>query len=110
MGSLATRVAVGATLGPMRVPRGRWSCDRLDGRGQSAVGAFAAAQAPVDLVQAALWRGVAGEPFGAGNAGVAAVVTGVGDHACEYLTGGIAVALGTTGRSFAVGIRAASPG
>jgi glutamate synthase domain-containing protein 3 len=53
---------------------------------------------------------VAGERFGAGNAGVAAVVTGVGDHACEYLTGGIAVALGTTGRSFAVGIWAASPG
>jgi len=47
---------------------------------------------------------VAGERFGAGNAGVAAVVDGVGDHACEYLTGGIAVALGTTGRNFAVGI------
>jgi len=90
MASLGTRGAVGAIISPMRVSGGRWSCDRLDGRAQSAVGAVAAAQAPVDLVQAALWRVVASERFGVRNAGVAAVVEGVGDHACEYMTGGIA--------------------
>jgi hypothetical protein len=88
----------------MRVSGGRWSSDRLDWRGQSAVGAVAAAQAPVDLLQAALCRSVAGERFGVRNSGVAAVVEGVRDHACEYMTGSIAVALGTSGRHFAVGI------
>jgi hypothetical protein len=68
------------------------------------VGAVAAAQAPVDLVQAALCRGVAGERFAVRNSGVAAVVEGVGNHACEYMTGGIAMALGTTRRNFAVGM------
>jgi glutamate synthase domain-containing protein 3 len=67
----------------MRVSGGRWLCDRLDGCGQSAVGAVAVVQAPVDLFQAALWRGVASERFGVRNSGVAAVVEGVGNHACE---------------------------
>ena len=48
--------------------------------------------------------GVAGERFCVRNSGVKAVVEGVGDHACEYMTGGAAVILGTTGRNFAAGM------
>jgi glutamate synthase (ferredoxin) len=48
--------------------------------------------------------GVAGERFGVRNSGVAAVVEGVGDHACEYMTGGRVVVLGKTGRNFAAGM------
>jgi glutamate synthase (NADPH/NADH) large chain len=49
-------------------------------------------------------RGQAGERFCVRNSGVKAVVEGVGDHACEYMTGGIAVILGKTGRNFAAGM------
>jgi glutamate synthase (ferredoxin) len=49
-------------------------------------------------------RGKAGERFCVRNSGVTAVVEGVGDHACEYMTGGRAVVLGTTGRNFAAGM------
>ncbi len=49
-------------------------------------------------------RGVAGERFCVRNSGVTAVVEGVGDHGCEYMTGGRAVILGTTGRNFAAGM------
>ena len=49
-------------------------------------------------------RGVAGERFGVSNSGVSAVVEGVGDHACEYMTGGRVVVLGQTGRNFAAGM------
>jgi glutamate synthase (NADPH/NADH) large chain len=49
-------------------------------------------------------RGVAGERFGVRNSGVAAVVEGVGDHGCEYMTGGRVVVLGRTGRNFAAGM------
>jgi glutamate synthase (ferredoxin) len=49
-------------------------------------------------------RGVAGERFGVRNSGVHAVVEGVGDHACEYMTGGRVVVLGRTGRNFAAGM------
>jgi glutamate synthase (ferredoxin) len=49
-------------------------------------------------------RGVAGERFCVRNSGVNAVVEGVGDHGCEYMTGGRAVILGTTGRNFAAGM------
>ena len=49
-------------------------------------------------------RGVAGERFCVRNSGVAAVVEGVGDHGCEYMTGGRVVVLGTTGRNFAAGM------
>ncbi|OEF97502.1 glutamate synthase large subunit [Desulfuribacillus alkaliarsenatis] len=49
-------------------------------------------------------RGIAGERFGVRNSGVHAVVEGVGDHACEYMTGGRAVILGATGRNFAAGM------
>jgi len=49
-------------------------------------------------------RGVAGERFCVRNSGVQAVVEGVGDHGCEYMTGGRAVILGTTGRNFAAGM------
>ncbi len=49
-------------------------------------------------------RGVAGERFGVRNSGVSAVVEGVGDHACEYMTGGTVVVLGQTGRNFAAGM------
>jgi glutamate synthase (ferredoxin) len=49
-------------------------------------------------------RGVAGERFCVRNSGVRAVVEGVGDHACEYMTGGRVVVLGATGRNFAAGM------
>ena len=49
-------------------------------------------------------RGMAGERFCVRNSGVKAVVEGVGDHGCEYMTGGIVVALGKTGRNFAAGM------
>jgi glutamate synthase (ferredoxin) len=49
-------------------------------------------------------RGQAGERFCVRNSGVTAVVEGVGDHACEYMTGGRAVVLGRTGRNFAAGM------
>ncbi len=50
------------------------------------------------------FRGVAGERFGVRNSGVTAVVEGVGDHGCEYMTGGVVVVLGATGRNFAAGM------
>jgi len=49
-------------------------------------------------------RGVAGERFAVRNSGANAVVEGVGDHGCEYMTGGRVVVLGTTGRNFAAGM------
>jgi glutamate synthase (NADPH) large chain len=49
-------------------------------------------------------RGVAGERFGVRNSGVHAVVEGVGDHGCEYMTGGRVVVLGRSGRNFAAGM------
>jgi glutamate synthase domain-containing protein 3 len=49
-------------------------------------------------------RGMAGERFGVRNSGVTAVVESVGDHGCEYMTGGRVVVLGPTGRNFAAGM------
>src|SRR6185369_3794804 len=49
-------------------------------------------------------RGIAGERFCVRNSGVQAVVEGVGDHGCEYMTGGRVVVLGSTGRNFAAGM------
>lgn len=49
-------------------------------------------------------RGRAGERFAVRNSGVKAVVEGVGDHGCEYMTGGTVVVLGDTGRNFAAGM------
>lgn len=49
-------------------------------------------------------RGVAGERFCIRNSGLIAVVEGVGDHACEYMTGGKVLVLGRTGRNFAAGM------
>ncbi len=49
-------------------------------------------------------RGMAGERFCVRNSGVNAVVEGVGDHGCEYMTGGTVVVLGSTGRNFAAGM------
>ncbi|HEV2089124.1 MAG TPA: glutamate synthase-related protein, partial [Cryptosporangiaceae bacterium] len=49
-------------------------------------------------------RGRVGERFCVRNSGATAVVEGVGDHGCEYMTGGIVVVLGTTGRNFAAGM------
>jgi len=49
-------------------------------------------------------NGIAGERFCVRNSGVRAVVEGVGDHGCEYMTGGKAVILGRTGRNFAAGM------
>ncbi|MCU7917690.1 MAG: glutamate synthase large subunit [Candidatus Thiodiazotropha sp. (ex Epidulcina cf. delphinae)] len=50
------------------------------------------------------FRGVAGERFCVRNSGATAVIEGVGDHGCEYMTGGIVVCLGSTGRNFAAGM------
>jgi glutamate synthase (ferredoxin) len=47
---------------------------------------------------------MAGERFCVRNSGVNAVVEGVGDHGCEYMTGGVVVVLGSTGRNFAAGM------
>ncbi|MBX6382796.1 MAG: glutamate synthase large subunit [Microbispora sp.] len=49
-------------------------------------------------------RGIVGERFCVRNSGATAVVEGVGDHGCEYMTGGRAVVLGPTGRNFAAGM------
>ncbi len=49
-------------------------------------------------------QGKAGERFAVRNSGAVAVVEGVGDHGCEYMTGGIVVVLGATGRNFAAGM------
>ena len=50
------------------------------------------------------FRGVAGERFAVRNSGALAVVEGLGDHGCEYMTGGVVVVLGETGRNFAAGM------
>jgi glutamate synthase (NADPH/NADH) large chain len=52
----------------------------------------------------AYFRGVAGERFAVRNSGAHAVVEGVGDHGCEYMTGGKVAILGPTGRNFAAGM------
>ena len=52
----------------------------------------------------AYFRGVAGERFAVRNSGAHAVVEGVGDHGCEYMTGGTVVVLGATGRNFSAGM------
>ena len=52
----------------------------------------------------AYFRGVAGERFAVRNSGAHTVVEGVGDHGCEYMTGGRVVVLGRTGRNFAAGM------
>jgi glutamate synthase (ferredoxin) len=52
----------------------------------------------------AYFQGLAGERFCVRNSGASAVVEGIGDHGCEYMTGGFAVILGPTGRNFAAGM------
>ena len=52
----------------------------------------------------AFFRGVAGERFAVRNSGATAIVEGVGDHGCEYMTGGTVIVLGGTGRNFAAGM------
>jgi glutamate synthase (NADPH/NADH) large chain len=52
----------------------------------------------------AFFRGIAAERFAVRNSGAVAVVEGVGDHGCEYMTGGRVVVLGPTGRNFAAGM------
>ena len=52
----------------------------------------------------AFFRGLAGERFAVRNSGASAVVEGVGDHGCEYMTGGRVAVLGPTGRNFAAGM------
>jgi glutamate synthase (NADPH) large chain len=52
----------------------------------------------------AFFNGMAGERFAVRNSGATAVVEGVGDHACEYMTRGLVVVLGSTGRNFAAGM------
>ncbi|MGB3775667.1 MAG: glutamate synthase subunit alpha, partial [Leeuwenhoekiella sp.] len=52
----------------------------------------------------AYFNGIAGERFCVRNSGAHAVVEGIGDHGCEYMTGGVAVILGSTGRNFGAGM------
>ena len=52
----------------------------------------------------AFFNGRAGERFAVRNSGATTVVEGVGDHGCEYMTGGTVIVLGTTGRNFAAGM------
>jgi glutamate synthase domain-containing protein 3 len=52
----------------------------------------------------AFFNGMAGERFAVRNSGATAVVEGVGDHGCEYMTNGLVVVLGKTGRNFAAGM------
>ena len=52
----------------------------------------------------AYFNGVAGERFAVRNSGAVAVVEGTGDHGCEYMTGGVVLVLGRTGRNFAAGM------
>jgi glutamate synthase (NADPH) large chain len=52
----------------------------------------------------AFFNGMAGERFAVRNSGAVAVVEGVGDHGCEYMTGGLVVVLGKSGRNFAAGM------
>jgi glutamate synthase domain-containing protein 3 len=52
----------------------------------------------------AFFRGLAGERFAVRNSGAHAVVEGLGDHGCEYMTGGRVIVLGRTGRNFAAGM------
>ncbi len=52
----------------------------------------------------AFFNGVAGERFAVRNSGATAVVEGVGDHGCEYMTNGLVVVLGSTGKNFAAGM------
>ena len=49
-------------------------------------------------------NGVAGERFAVRNSGITAVVEGLGDHGCEYMTGGEVLVLGKIGRNFAAGM------
>lgn len=50
------------------------------------------------------FRGIGGERFAVRNSGAKAVIEGVGDHGCEYMTGGVIVILGDTGRNFGAGM------
>jgi glutamate synthase (NADPH/NADH) large chain len=52
----------------------------------------------------AFLNGIAGERFAVRNSGATAVVEGVGDHGCEYMTNGTVIVLGSTGRNFAAGM------
>jgi glutamate synthase (NADPH/NADH) large chain len=52
----------------------------------------------------AFFAGRGGERFAVRNSGATTVVEGVGDHGCEYMTGGVVLVLGTTGRNFAAGM------
>ena len=52
----------------------------------------------------AFFNGMAGERFAVRNSGATAVVEGVGDHGCEYMTNGLVVVLGRCGRNFAAGM------
>ena len=52
----------------------------------------------------AFFNGMAGERFAVRNSGATAVVEGVGDHGCEYMTNGLVVVLGKRGRNFAAGM------
>lgn len=52
----------------------------------------------------AYFRGTAAERFCVRNSGAVAIAEGIGDHGCEYMTGGVVIVLGPTGRNFAAGM------
>jgi glutamate synthase (NADPH/NADH) large chain len=89
--------------GPLRRPPGRAPAAKArscpNARSSSATPRYMAR-----LPGECYFQGVAGERFGVRNSGAVAVVEGCGDHGCEYMTGGVIVVLGETGRNFAAGM------
>ena len=113
--------SVGAWLAPGVTLTLRGEANDYAGKGLSggvlAVRPFAPAEIPAEeqviagntvlygaTAGRAFFRGLAGERFAVRNSGARAVVEGVGDHGCEYMTGGRVVVLGPAGRNFAAGM------
>ena len=84
----------------------RWSCARLSRRGFVAEDNVIVGNTVLYGATSgrAFFRGLAGERFAVRNSGAVTVVEGVGDHGCEYMTGGRVVVLGPTGLNFAAGM------
>ncbi|GAB1409356.1 glutamate synthase large subunit [Desulfovibrionales bacterium] len=89
------------SVAPPRLPQLQESCMRYLHGEQTVIGNVALYGATSGELYAA---GAAGERFAVRNSGAHAVVEGVGDHACEYMTGGVVVVLGATGYNFAAGM------
>ncbi|NLY40041.1 MAG: glutamate synthase large subunit, partial [Desulfovibrionales bacterium] len=89
------------SIAPPRLPHLQEPCIRYLHGEQTVIGNVALYGATSGELYAA---GAAGERFAVRNSGAHAVVEGVGDHACEYMTGGVVVVLGSTGYNFAAGM------